>query len=734
MTHENVYCLPHRRKLSWLKQLILLVILLFLMLPLLAQNYVLRIEDSQGSPLAHVKVRGSKTTVISDENGNVSISLSGETLHFSRLGYEDLSISSKEIPQTMIIVMQAKAIEHPMIRVHEREPRGATPALDIHLIHPDTNSRALGSADLLLNSVSFASSDNRLIGERQTLSLLGSLNRHTLVMLDGVALNTAGEAFDFSKIPVSQIERIEIIKGNASAYGGSAAIGGIVNIITKAPKRLDQAELGISTRIGSYDMFGQEYQISLMKRALSLFAQYRHYYALNDFSYQAWWDPDTQYRREHNAKTSDNLYLKSSIALDQHRLEYTLSQGAFIRQLPGPINFTELYDDSRMSGSNWFHSGKYIWQSRNLMGELRAFYQSDYSAFRNLEPSNPQNPNKYSQDQSTSGLQSNLSLILAESNLDLLAEIKRIEFGFTEYDLNGGSKTMLKGDRENYALALRGGHKYPLAVLDGKTQLSLRADAGDNEEHFTWRAEQELSYQAGARYYLGGNLGTAFALPSLYDMYWIGDSETLGNPDLESEKSRAFSLRAGIEHKTWQLKAAYYDNEIDNLIQWRQIFLFGSRWKPFNVGTAKIRNLELEGKWQALSLLSFFGGITFTEAKDFSKKADGSNSATYGKYLTYTPDLKASLTMKLADDKRSIGLSWNYTGEQYSTVDNAIDPLPGFDVLDLSLMHKFTLAKLEISLEAGIKNILNKAYEIYAYTPQPGINWNCGMSLNYVLF
>src|SRR5690554_2048021 len=214
MTHENVYCLPHRRKLSWLKQLILLVILLFLMLPLLAQNYVLRIEDSQGSPLAHVKVRGSKTTVISDENGNVSISLSGETLHFSRLGYEDLSISSKEIPQTMIIVMQAKAIEHPMIRVHEREPRGATPALDIHLIHPDTNSRALGSADLLLNSVSFASSDNRLIGERQTLSLLGSLNRHTLVMLDGVALNTAGEAFDFSKIPVSQIERIEIIKGN----------------------------------------------------------------------------------------------------------------------------------------------------------------------------------------------------------------------------------------------------------------------------------------------------------------------------------------------------------------------------------------------------------------------------------------------------------------------------------------------------------------------------------------
>lgn len=714
------------------KQL-LIAILLILSSSLAAQYYSLRIVDSTGQPIENVKVSHGKANYFSDAAGLVNLRFGGDLLVFNRLGFEELQLRGDQIPPDMVVVLETRAIQHPLIRVTELEYRSSTPALDVHLIHPDTNARALGSADMLLGSSSFGSSDNKLLGERQTLSLLGSLNRHTLVMLDGIALNSAGEAFDFSKIPLSQIERIEIIKGNSSAYGGSAAIGGIVNIITKAPKRLDQAEFGISGGFGSYDMFGQEYQISVMQKGLSLFAQYRHYHATNDFGYTAWWDPDTNYKRKHNAKTTDNVYLKSAYSILQQSLEYSLSQGSFVRQLPGPINFPDLYDDSHMSGSNEYHSLKHNWQNKALANEITAFHHSDFSAYRNLQPSNPVNPNKYSQRQQNFGLRNSFSLISGESSLDALAEVKRLSYKFIQYNLYQDSSSILRGEQDNLAVALRAGQKYAFSFLDGRSQLSLRGDFGDKDSNFTWRAEQEISYQSSIKYSLGGTLGTAFSIPSLYDMYWIGDSETLGNPNLESEHSRAYSLRGGLEHERWQFKAAFYNNEIDNLIQWRQIFMFGSRWQPFNVGTAQIRNLELEGNWRVLRPLSLFGGVTFTEAKDFSLKSDGSHSATWGKYLTYTPDLKVSLSLKLADDMRACSVSWNYTGRQYSTIDNAIDPLPGFDSLDLSLMHKFKILGLDVVADSGLKNITNNSYEVYAYTPQPGFNWSCGLSLSYML-
>ena len=69
-------------------------------------------------------------------------------------------------------------------------------------------------------------------------------NYHTLVMLDGVPLNTLGENYsDVAMVPARIIERIEIVKGAASSAWGQA-LGGVINVITKAP---DQRKLGGAT-------------------------------------------------------------------------------------------------------------------------------------------------------------------------------------------------------------------------------------------------------------------------------------------------------------------------------------------------------------------------------------------------------------------------------------------------------------------------------------------------------
>jgi vitamin B12 transporter len=62
-------------------------------------------------------------------------------------------------------------------------------------------------------------------------------NSHLLLMLAGVKLNdpttTRGSAYDLSSIAIEQVERIEVLRGPASAVYGGEALAGVVHIITK---------------------------------------------------------------------------------------------------------------------------------------------------------------------------------------------------------------------------------------------------------------------------------------------------------------------------------------------------------------------------------------------------------------------------------------------------------------------------------------------------------------------
>lgn len=66
-------------------------------------------------------------------------------------------------------------------------------------------------------------------------NIQGALTTTVLVLIDGIRQNDFDQNMAIpGLIPVQQIERIEIIKGSASAAWGSA-LGGVINIITKSP-------------------------------------------------------------------------------------------------------------------------------------------------------------------------------------------------------------------------------------------------------------------------------------------------------------------------------------------------------------------------------------------------------------------------------------------------------------------------------------------------------------------
>ncbi len=61
----------------------------------------------------------------------------------------------------------------------------------------------------------------------------GGESDYSLVLVNGVRVNTFGGGFDFSQLPSSNIERIEVVRGPGSALFGSDAIGSVVQIVTR---------------------------------------------------------------------------------------------------------------------------------------------------------------------------------------------------------------------------------------------------------------------------------------------------------------------------------------------------------------------------------------------------------------------------------------------------------------------------------------------------------------------
>ena len=66
------------------------------------------------------------------------------------------------------------------------------------------------------------------------LFVRGTKTAQTLVLVDGVRLeNPAGGGANLEYLPLAAIERIEIVRGPASALYGSAAMGGVIQIFTR---------------------------------------------------------------------------------------------------------------------------------------------------------------------------------------------------------------------------------------------------------------------------------------------------------------------------------------------------------------------------------------------------------------------------------------------------------------------------------------------------------------------
>jgi vitamin B12 transporter len=108
---------------------------------------------------------------------------------------------------------------------------------DVVVIDAEQIARAgpIGLAELLQRHAGTELSATGGPGQVSGVFLRGTNTNHVVVLVDGVRVNSATAGTNaLEHLPLAQIERIEVLRGPASSLYGADAIGGVIQIFTRA--------------------------------------------------------------------------------------------------------------------------------------------------------------------------------------------------------------------------------------------------------------------------------------------------------------------------------------------------------------------------------------------------------------------------------------------------------------------------------------------------------------------
>ena len=181
-----------------------------------------------------------------DERGGFRISGTG-VLEVRRLGYLPRRVRATGQPLVIEMTAVARALESVVVTASRREQKLKDAIVSTELIsrREIQQSGASDVAAVVAGQTGIQLEGGLPAGAGVLLQGLGA--QRVLILMDGqpIAGRIAGH-LDLSRFPADMIERIEVVKGPQSTLYGSEAMGGVVNLITRRPRRRGvEAELAV---------------------------------------------------------------------------------------------------------------------------------------------------------------------------------------------------------------------------------------------------------------------------------------------------------------------------------------------------------------------------------------------------------------------------------------------------------------------------------------------------------
>ena len=547
---------------------------------------------------------------------------------------------------------------------------------DVTVIGQEEIERAgAGSlTDLLQSQPGVQIFTNGGAGKASSVLLRGTNETHVVVLVDGLRVNSATlGTTSFENIPLSQIEKIEILRGPASSLYGSDAIGGVIQIFTKkteSGKPLVHAAVGL----GSYDTKTAEAGVA------GAVGDSR--FGVNVSSFDT--DGFSARRVRSNAQPinkDDDGYRNLSVS---GYLEHTIVEGHSLG-----LQFFQSEGNSHYdSSSNFDNYGEQTLQSYALISknQLTDIWHSTLKLGAGLEDSDDYSSSgksNFTTKQKQFSWQNDINLPLGVLTLlyDRLEE--RVDSS-TDYDKtqrgNDGFTASYLLDHQNHGL-----------------QLSLREDHNTQFGSHT-TGNIGYGYRVTPEWRVTASYGAAFKAPTFNQLYF----PNFGNSDLRPEESE--NIEAGVRYETPRLRAGLtvFENKVENLIQFSGATGCSfAGFCPVNVAEAQIRGATLDARLRLTDALTLSGNLTIQSPRD---------EAT-DQLLTRRGNRYGALSLLHTWGDFQWGAEVTGASKRYNNAANTKE-MEGYMLVNATVNYRMTP---EWKLEARANNILDKEY-ILAYT------------------
>jgi outer membrane cobalamin receptor len=566
------------------------------------------------------------------------------------------------------------------------------------------------TAELVGKAIGVSFNSVGSLGSLQNIVIRGATSSKNLVYLDGVLLSSAHEGtVDLSIIPVSIIERIEIVKSGPGNLGRTNAIGGMVNIITKKGQKSD-TPFALTFENGSF--LPQAYGAADSRNWLSLVDSQKL-----DFSYT-----NNELVATVGGLAAQNAYTYSNGSTR------SLRDNAQVYEAHGAVNYNRAFSDSLQFNTQNFA----VYKNLGVPGS--ATYSTPNNFMKDVFVSstntiNVAEPNKFIENISTLlhyafGQTYNHDAGSGDSTHNKYNASAKVE-GVWNLDQQHALQTDLLysldyvdstdvGQKTRHAISTSAHGS--LYLLDGTLSLhpSLNIAYLSDLKALSPNVSLGAIYTPVRNLDLKATISYAERNPTFSELYWpftdYGDWGTFqGNPNLKPEKG--FNGDLGITYKQRNLsyEATLFGRNISNAIA-------SGVSMPINIshsvylGTEQSLNLELSNIFNIQASYLYNKSFDLSAGKTFSDNVEVTGIRKH--------TVKGSLFFTL--DRFESVLSTEYLGKS-STLDSAL-------LLNLSVTMQVSKA---LKAYLAVDNLLNTDYELVSGYPMPGTKIRLGGTLRF---
>ena len=589
----------------------------------------------------------------------------------------------------------------------------------------------------------------------------GGIGNRVLLLLDGrPSLTGDSKGALWSLIPLSIIDRTEVVKGAFSSLYGSSAIGGVVNVITKKPTYKPYTSVNLN--YGFYEKLNDSLKFTnnlLSFKGIDVIHSntYKNLAYLLNFNYNQNDGHAQQTDYEFYSGLAKLMYNVLTNRDLEVTLQYTKSNGAFphywrkdVGAYAQPYEVSPSYLGDRIKKETSSVDVFYTAFPSTKTKYTSRFY---YYSLSSLSYYNPNNTVSVQYAPPGQALETTIKSYNFGNISQFDYQISKRNYMISGIDLQwnvvrSSPASILYGDQQvnNLAAFVQDQH---MIVTDNNgvsilsTTLGSRIDynafVGGN--HFT-QVSPKISFLYSPIINSGvfkdisfrALVGRAFRAPSIAELYFkkelFGGFDFVFNPNLRPEEmvSLEFGFRKQYE-KRFTFDVSAYINEYNNLIQYVNIGTgINGPFQVQNIAKSQIKGFEVFLDYNShFNMFNKQFGYGFNVSYSFVDARDLSVNRT-DNYLPYKPKHNLSFSA----DINYLGFSYDISGKYLSKVDKDLfykfEEPKAYFILDMKLSKQILK---NTSIFVAVNNMLNESYQELERTQAPNRNYNAGIRMDF---